>query len=234
MTLLSLGKRVLFVSMAISFALFIGYHLLLARSNEGTEVSLDEMATQAAQNQDWDLDGEPDLTDDESSSSLIWLTSSLARVAFREPRERGDIFAYLSMGRLYGIDEQGRIIALTSEREHQDAPLLSGDGLKVDLKNKRLAGKDFLEAVQFLTELENENPAVQRRISEVCISRKSGIILFFNWTDMIPIIVGHGLINQKVKSVDVFFDQLTNSGLLDNTRYLDVRLGDRIILKRNS
>lgn len=228
------GKRVLFVTLAVSFALFIGYHLLQARSNEELETSLDEMATQAAENQDWDLDGEPDLDDAESEKSLIWLNSSLARVAFREPRKSGRVFAYLSMGRLYGVDDQGRILELEVGESHKDAPLLSGDGLKVDVHNKRLAGKEFQDAVQFMKELEDKNPVMGRRISEICISRKSGLICYFNWADMIPILVGHGLIKQKVQSLSIFFEQLTNTGLLDHTRYLDARLGDRIVLKRNS
>jgi hypothetical protein len=234
MNFMSLGKRILFVTLAVSFALFIGFHLLQARSNEETVVSLDEMATQAAENQDWDLDGEPDFEQESTAGSLVRLNSQLARSVFREPRTSGDIVAYLSMGRLYGVDEKGRIIALSADQEHQDAPLLSGDGLQVDVKKKCISGRDFQEAMAFLRELEDENPTLQKRISEICISRKSGLICYYNWADMIPIIIGRGAIKQKAKSLDVFFDQLANTSLLDNTRYLDARLGDRIVLKRNS
>ncbi len=234
MNFMSLGKRILFVTLAVSFALFIGYHLLQARSNEETVVSLDEMATQAAENQDWDLDGEPDYNQEADAGSLVPLQSQLARVIFREPRTSGDVIAYLSMGRLYGVDDQGRIIALSADEKHQDAPLLSGDGLQVDVKKKRISGRDFQEAVTLLQELEGENPTLQKRISEICLSRSSGLICYYNWADMIPIIIGRGAIKQKAKSLDVFFDQLANTALLDNTRYLDARLGDRIVLKRNS
>jgi len=234
MNFLYFSKRILFAVMAVSFALFIGFHLLQARSNEELEQSLDEMATLAVESQDYDQDGVPDLEDEEREAALIWLSSPLARALFREPHQGGDVFVYLSMGRLYGVDEGGRILALKADQEHLDAPLLAGDGLKVDMKKKRLAGRGFEEAIQFLRELKNENGTVHQRVSEIFVSRKSGIICYYNWADLIPIVIGHGLIRQKVKSLDVFFDQLTNTGLLDNTQYLDARLGDRIVLKRTS
>jgi hypothetical protein len=234
MTMMKIGKQVLFVTLAISFALFIGYHLTQARSNEQLEPSLDDLATQAVQNQDWDLDGEPDEFDEAYEATLIKLTSALARPAFKEPKEKGDISAYISLGRLYGVDEDGRIILVNPSREFQDAPVLSGDGLKVDIKKKRLAGRGFSEAMQLLKELDDLNPSLQKRISEIQISRNDGLICYFTWSQMIPIVIGQGQIKKKAKSLDIFFDQLIDTGLLDHTRYLDARLGDRIVLKRTS
>jgi len=234
MNMMRIGKQVLFVTLAISFALFIGYHLTQARSNEVLEPSLDDLATQAVQNQDWDLDGEPDEFDEEYEASLIRLNHALARPVFKDPRESGTVAAYISMGRLYGVDDDGRILLVDPAREHQDAPLLSGDGLKVDVKKKRLAGRGFSEAMQLLQALQDRNPSLQKRISEVQVSRNDGLICYYSWAQVIPIVIGQGQIRKKAKSLDIFFEQLIDTGLLDHTRYLDARLGDRIVLKRTS
>ena len=115
MNFLYFSKRILFAVMAVSFALFIGFHLLQARSNEELEQSLDEMATLAVESQDYAQAGVPDLEDEERAAALIWLSSPLARALFREPHQGGDVFVYLSMGRLYGVDEGGHVVEVPDD-----------------------------------------------------------------------------------------------------------------------
>lgn len=88
--------------------------------------------------------------------------------------------------------------------------------------------------MQLLQALQDRNPSLQKRISEIQVSRNDGLICYYSWAQVIPIVIGQGQIRKKAKSLDIFFEQLIDTGLLDHTRYLDARLGDRIVLKRTS
>ena len=59
------------------------------------------------------------------------------------------------------------------------------------------------------------------------------MIAYLNVARSLPIIIGRGSLERKVAYLDAFLEQLGSTGLVEQAKYLDVRLAGQIILKKN-
>lgn len=231
MDLLRLGKKILFFTFAVLAGLIISLQILQAHSKpEEDAMGIDEEATSSVLNQVSNVYAQSM----EDRQGWVPIMSEEAEEALKSCLRRGRPFAYLAQKQLYVIDDNGNILAPAFSMPHTDMPVITGSALKFDVQAKKLRGAPAEDALALLKYIEKYSGILAGTVSEVHVDQKTGLVVYLNWQRPIPIIMGRGDMERKVKRLDVFFDQLADSGILDRTKYLDARFDGQIIMKKNS
>jgi hypothetical protein len=237
------ARKALLFSVILTLGLFISLRILQARNREAPVPSIDKIAEDAVLHGDLTVEDHPARNGNErllammnkkntADNFLVPFSSPQTRPFLLKMKHRGTPFLYLSCGRVYGINEDGEILGTAEELPRAEVPVVTGTALKFHVKKGCLAGEEFEQLVQFVQLVEDANSLLYSRISEINISQEIGMIAYVNWLQMMPIIVGRNDLEVKVHNLDVFFSQLGNSELAEKTRYLDVRIDGKIILKK--
>lgn len=231
----SLGKKFLFISFAMSCALFISLQILEAMTTDNeriiTKQKLPEIKAQ-----------KKDLLENDvfvAAKGLLIKPEVLFEIQDAEIKKgleklsgTGKPFAYLSSTELYVIDENCQVLGLADSMQVFDVPVISAENPLIKKSNYKIECVNVEQAVELIKYITKINPLLAARLSEVNINSKMGLVTFFDWSKGIYVVFGDGAVSKKVKNLESFYQKLGQSSLIHNTKSLDLRYGGRIILKK--
>jgi len=235
MDFLSLGKKVLFFSLALLTGLLIMYAIIEAHSPEKPFITDPTVYQIDKEIKDDGIIQEKINKFFEPEEEIINF-KSLSTMEIQEKlktlNRKGKPFAFLSGKRLYIIDSRGNILSMADSLSHYDLPVISGDSLKINFLTMRLRGSQFGDAIKLIKLVKKTNIVIYMNISEVYIHNKIGLILYTNYAKGLPVIFGKGELERKVAYLNAYHRELGDSELTYNAKYLDFRLDGQIILKK--
>ena len=235
MNLLSLGKKVLFFSMALLTGLFIMYTIIEAHSPEKPVVYDPTVFQNKEKETETGLIPEKINQYFEPEEQLVEFKNlSILEIQEKltELNRKGKPFAFLSAKTLYIIDNRGHILSRADSLSHYDLPVISGDSLKINFSTMSLRGNQFEDAINLLKLLKKKNYLLYTNISEVQVHDKIGLILYTNYAKGLPVIFGKGDLERKVAYLNAYHKELGDSELTYKAKYLDIRIEGQIILKK--
>ena len=235
MDFLSIGKKVLFFSLALLTGLLIMYAIIEAHSPEKPFINDPTVYQMDKEINDDGIIKEKFTRFFESDDEIVNFRS-LSTMEIQEKlktlNRKGKPFAFLSGKRLYIIDNRGNILSMADSISHYDLPIISGDSLKINFSILRMSGLQFDEAIKLIKLVKKTNLVIYTNISEVYIHNKIGLILYTNYAKGLPVIFGKGELERKVAYLNAYHKKLGDSELTFNAKYLDFRLDGQIILKK--
>ncbi len=235
MDLQTLGKKALFFGAALLLGLAVGLrileahspsHILPFKNPNGIDFFIDRRNTLQ------ELKGTFSQPSNDGEV-LLPISSPEAQRILKKSSNDGKAFFYLSSGQLYAVDENGKILGLANSLPHRDLPVVTGDALSMNAKKQRLAGAEFDEVVELLQRMDGMDHLLFNQISEIHLKKNVGMIAYLNVARSLPVIIGRGSLERKVAYLDAFLEQLGSTGLVEQAKYLDVRIAGQIILKKN-
>lgn len=233
MDFLALGKKVLFFSMAMLTGLFIMQTIIEAHSPQVPEtVTLASFTSDEEKTEPVREFLEKFIPDNENVVNLKSVSQKELLERLNSEKKKSKPFAFLSEKKLYLIDGKGKIIALADSTEHYDLPVISGDSLKIDWNRLQITGEEIEQALRFIKIIRKDNYLAYTNISQIYIHHSIGLVVYTNYANGLPLVIGKGDIEKKMLYVKAFQKQLGNSKLALNARYLDFRLDGQIIVKK--
>jgi hypothetical protein len=139
--------------------------------------------------------------------------------------------AYVSQGELYVLDSRGKILGRADSLKVRDLPMIDGKSIKLDLTRRCLADEAGLEALELLRQFES-HPDVLPLISGVHVQNGS-LIAYMNFGRLVPVIFGLGNLKDKIDNLVDYYHQLGADDLTRKAKYLDLRVEDRVVVKKN-
>ncbi|HPG39565.1 MAG TPA: cell division protein FtsQ/DivIB [bacterium] len=232
MDFLALGKKVLFFSMALLTGLFIMQSIIEAHSPQPRDPELYPAFTS-------EETSEPDGTildklipEHKEIKSLNSVAQGDLQERLDSGKKRGKPVAFLSEKKLYLLDGKANILAPADSAAYCDLPVISGDSLKIDWKRLQVTGEEIEQAMNFIKMTRKDDYLAYANISQIYIHHEIGLIVYTNYANGLPLIVGKGDIEKKIVYLKAFQKQLGNTKLAANARYLDLRLDGQIIVKK--
>ena len=239
MDFLYLGKKILFFSFALLTGLFITQAIIEAHS---PEPGPDLTGVQALEEENSVIPEGPTLNErlrenlrdwiGENDTEKLPLDSDVIRQELTMHFKKGEPVAYVAMGPLYLVNQNGSVLSPADSMAHQDLPIITGDSIKIYASTMRLAGQDVTDALRFIRSVKRYYPSVYGNISEVHIDPAVGLIVMTNYSKGLPLIIGRGDMDEKIRNLNAFVNKLGQSELAAKARYLDFRLKGQIILKK--
>lgn len=139
--------------------------------------------------------------------------------------------AYVLQKHLYVVDAQGRVIGRADSLKVRDLPVISGKSVRLDAECRNLVDETSLEALELLRRFETQ-PVLAPLVSGIEV-KKGGLIAYMNFGHVLPVIFGSGMLADKVENLTDFYFQLGADNLMLKARYLDLRVEDRVVVKKN-
>ncbi len=238
MDFMFLGKKVLFFSLALLTGLFITQAIIEAHSPEPEsfddvvliENNMETVEDKESVNtlirssiQEWV---------GETEDNMVSINSPIISTVLESRNEKGTPFAYVSANRIFIVDHKGKLLAPADSLGFHDLPIISGDSLKIYSSTFRLAGDGVSDALNLIKNAQKQGTIVYSNLSEINIQPKLGLVVYSNISKGLPLIVGSGSIEKKIRNLRTFIQEFGDSKLLTQTRYLDLRLDGQIILKK--
>jgi hypothetical protein len=143
----------------------------------------------------------------------------------------GKPVAYVKIGKLYLISKSGKITGAADSCKHYDVPIISSDSFLINESGTHLVDEGTINALQLLAALER-NYSAHSLLSEIKIKEKN-IIAYMNLGRVVPVIFGQGSWDEKIDNFISYREQLGASELTQRALYLDLRVKDKIIVKKN-
>jgi len=147
------------------------------------------------------------------------------------PKTFGKPVAYINMKGLYLISKTGRILASADSAGYYDLPIISSDSFSLDAEGVRLCDDGTKDALELLAEIQ-KNYALKPILSEIKI-KGDNIIAYMNLGNVLPVMFGRGAWDEKINNFISYQKQLGASGLTRQAAYLDLRVENRIVVKKN-
>lgn len=143
----------------------------------------------------------------------------------------GKPFAYVFTDELYIIDKRGRIIASADSCSHYNLPIISGSSFYIDEQQKMLVDAGAQNAIELLSEIQKYSE-LEPLLSEIKVHNNE-VIAYLSFSNVIPVIFGEGEWQQKIDNLIAYQRQLGGSELAKIAAYLDLRIENRIVVKKN-
>lgn len=143
----------------------------------------------------------------------------------------GKPVAYVNIDKLYLINRNGKIIGSADSCRHYDVPIISSDAFLVNETGTQLVDEGTQNALQLLAEID-KNYAARSLLSELKITERN-IIAYMNLGHVKPVIFGQGAWDEKIDNFIAYHKQLGASELTQQALYLDLRIKDKIIVKKS-
>lgn len=143
----------------------------------------------------------------------------------------GKAAAFVLLDELMVVDKKGRIIASADSCPHYNLPIISGSLFYIDEKQKMLVDRGSQNALELLSEI-RKRKELWPLLSEIKVN-DSEVIAYFGFGRMLPVIFGEGGWEQKIDNLIAYQRQLGGSDLEKLAAYLDLRIKDRIVVKKN-
>lgn len=229
-----IGKRILFYSFAITCALVISLQLLQATTVQQEYV----VAEKSLEIDDPDAGFFP--------GQIIQSTREILGVkADQKPLNDPEVqikvaalpgagkpVAYLLSEKLYGIDKRCQLLGLADSLEFADLPVISASNPLVQLDNLKICDPQVRKATSLVMAISKKNPTLAAGLSEIAVDEELGLIGYFGWGGGIFVIFGKETLGEKLRKLNLFYAELGETRLMELTRSLDLRYGDRIIVKK--
>ncbi len=229
MDLLKLGRHFLFYGLALTTALLITLQILELHSSGTNMVVPYSLHYKVGKNH---LVQRIRQIFTKAAAEPVSLSNSALQQSIAKLSGAGSSFAYLSFHKLYVINSSGKILGLADSVAHKDMPLITADDFMVNPDNFNVSGESFAEALETVKEISQLDPIIRAQLSEVNITKDFGLLLYMDWAKGIPVIFGNGSIERKVEYLDAFQRKWGMSKLVDEAKYVDLRVKGRIILKQ--
>jgi len=143
----------------------------------------------------------------------------------------GKAAAFVLLDELMVIDKKGRIIASADSCRHYNLPIISGGPFYIDEKQKMLVDQGAKNALELLNEIRKRSE-LWPLLSEIKV-KDNEVIAYFGFGHVTPVIFGEGGWEQKIDNLIAYRKQLGGSDLERIAAYLDLRIEDRIVVKKN-
>ncbi len=147
------------------------------------------------------------------------------------PKRFGKPVAYINMDGLYLISKTGRILCSADSSGYIDLPIISSDSFVLDEAGERLIDDGTGDALILLAEIQ-KNYALKPILSEIKVKGEN-IIAYMNLGHVMPVVFGRGDWDQKINNFISYQKQLGASELTRQAVYLDLRVENRIIVKKS-
>jgi len=138
--------------------------------------------------------------------------------------------ALINVGKLVGVDDDGVPLPHIGADMVDTLPIITGVRSIASLSDPEVK-KRLLTGLRFLDAITAQAPGVQKRISEINISNSS--TMGFNLIDTgLEVIIGESGWAEKLPNLEKVITQVT--GRTDTIRVLDMRIGEKIYLKKSN
>lgn len=139
--------------------------------------------------------------------------------------------AYVLQDHLYVVDAQGRVIGRADSLKVRDLPVISGTSVRLDAERRHLVDETSPAALELLRCFETQ-PVLAPLVSGIEV-RDGGLIAYMNFGRILPVLFGVGRLVDQVENLTDFYFQLGADDLMRKARYLDLRVEDRVVVKKN-
>lgn len=147
------------------------------------------------------------------------------------PQRFGKPVAYINIDGLYLISKTGRILYSADSSEYMDLPIISSDSFQLDDDGVRLIDDGTTDALALLAHIQ-KNYALKPILSEIKV-KGDNIIAYMNLGNVMPVIFGRGAWDEKINNFISYQKQLGASELTREAAYLDLRVENRIVVKKS-
>ena len=100
----------------------------------------------------------------------------------------------------------------------------------IDPEHQIVTDQRTQRALSFVIEIESYNN-LQALVSEIKV-RDDDLIVYMNFGDVVPVIFGSGDLHNKINILESYYEQLGASDLTQQAAYLDLRVEDRVVVKK--
>jgi hypothetical protein len=161
-------------------------------------------------------------------------TAAIPATEFAEdlsPKRFGKPVAYVNMDGLYLISKTGRILCSADSCDYIDLPIISSDSFELDDEGVRLIDSGTKDALILLAHIQ-KNYALKPILSEIKVKGEN-LIAYMNLGDVMPVMFGRGAWDEKINNFISYQKQLGATELTRQAVYLDLRVENRIIVKKS-
>jgi hypothetical protein len=229
------AKKILFFTLALLIGLSIGMRILEAHSpNSDIPVPTEVVSFKENDHSIRDvLESSFRRMTHQSDSVGSFASVGQLRQAMPNIKRTGKPIAVLADEELLTVDNRGRFLAFVDSIILLDLPVITSNLFTVDMKDKKLIGKEFEQCLQFLRYSE-KSPLLFAQISEVHVSKENGIICYLATSQGLPVVLGMDDMERKVEYLAVFLDKFFDAAFLQSIKYVDLRFSGQILLKKRT
>lgn len=141
--------------------------------------------------------------------------------------------AFVKCDKMYIIDKNGHILALADSVAHVDLTVIFGEKLTVSESGLEIHGEELQTALKFITAI-SKYDIFAAQLSQIYIDNKYGLVAYMDWDNVIPVIIGKKNIADKIEKMESFYHNLRATSHLSQAKYVDLRLDDRAVIKKNT
>ncbi len=229
MDLMRIGKKILFILMAITAGLTVGLKFLQAHSPQNSDTAVLNSDPQSPRIHWNTFLQRVNLISSDDNPVLVPASLPEVQQYISKSQRSGVALATISYNQVYRVDKNGWI---TSQSGSLDVlPVITASELYFDLKSRAFAGADLELALQFLQMIKETDAALYYQISEIHIDSRVGLVLFCS-AGLVPVIIGRNNIYRKAMVIHSLWRQLGSTELLSEAKYLDTRYKGQIVLKK--
>ncbi|RPH92686.1 MAG: cell division protein FtsQ [Calditrichaeota bacterium] len=223
-----IGKSAAVITSLILFALLINIHIINAKADDGAgplpKIQIHEKRPASYSSKELESASASEPTEGKNET-LGHLAKRLNVLQSSRP------IAYYLGDRLYVVDGQGKILGTADSLHTGDLPVISGRGLKLDSDRRCIAEPENSAVLALLSEFED---IVLLKPLVSGISVKNGeLIAYMNFGRIVPVIFGHDHFEEKTGNLIEYYRQLGADELTRRAKYLDLRVEDRVVVKKN-
>lgn len=222
-----IGKSAAIVTSLILFALLLNIHIISAKADDGVgplpKIQKEEVISASASSKGFDSASAQEVTKDKNETLNQW-TKKLNVLHSSRP------VAYYSGDRLYVVDGQGKILGPADSLQAGDLPVISGKGLKLD-SGRTIAEPANSAVFSLLNEFEDIS-LLKPLLSGISV-RNGELVAYMNFGRTVPVIFGHDHFEEKTENLIEYYRQLGADELTRRAKYLDLRVEDRVVVKKN-
>lgn len=223
-----IGRRAAVVTSLILFALLLNLQIIYAVAHE-SEPSLPQLHNSSAAKDAGQREESARFTESGSNQKD---GDGVSRLLDKVNLPFGSRpIAFVSQGKLFVIDSRGKILGRADSMKVRDLPVVSGKSIRLDLSRRCLADEAGLEALELIRRFES-HPDVLPLISGVHVQNGS-LIAYMNFGRVVPVIFGFGNLEDKIDNLVDYYHQLGADDLTRKAKYLDLRVEDRVVVKKN-
>lgn len=221
----AIGRYAAIVSSILLMAVLINLWVLNSASFEHESISFLEPAMAVTPTLVPDVERAISVSESDSPS--------IAQVLGRIAPQQTKLLAYIYYDGLNQVSADGRVYTQADSLDHQNLPILSAPQWQIDETGSVLQTPGAQQALNFL-QIAKGDPAIFRLISQVRVDESSELVVYMNWGRVVPVKMGRGNWTEKLDHLNAYFQQLGSSELTMNAKYLDLRIKDRIVVKKQS
>lgn len=155
----------------------------------------------------------------------------LRNIISRFAPEDKQAVAYIFSEKMFAINAEGMVLASADSLPNLNLPIISGVELQDIQPGEHIQDVEMMHALSFI-ECAAKHEFISPLISQIKANSED-LIVYFNWGRIVPVKMGIGNWSDKLNRLDAYYRQVGNTELTKSAKYLDLRVEDRIIVKKN-